>query len=93
MLNVIVGVLRLVPLILVFYIPSLMGMAIWKEKGEAYKVKAGICFAVGFVGVVMVEIVFRHVSFIQVASMVGVSAFQFVVAVMLAAFTVYKLTD
>lgn len=93
LLNIIVGVLRLVPLVLVFYIPSLMGMAIWREKGEAYKVKAGLWLAVGFVGVVIVEIVFRHVSFVQVASMVGVSALQFVVAVMLAAFTVYKLAD
>lgn len=93
LLNVIVEILRLVPLILIFYIPSLIGMAIWSEKGEAYKVKAGIWLAVGFVGVVIVEVVFRHVSFVQVASMVGVSAFQFAVAMALAFLTVYKLAD
>ncbi|MBA2692201.1 MAG: hypothetical protein H0U65_06885 [Rubrobacter sp.] len=93
LLNVIVAILRLVPLVLVFYIPSLIGMAIWSEKGEAYKVKAGIWLAVGFTGVLIVEIVFRHVSFVQVASTIGVSAFQFAVALALAALTVYKLAD
>jgi hypothetical protein len=93
LLEILVAVLRLVPLIIVFYIPSLIGMAIWSEKGEAYKVKAGIWFAIGFLGVVTVEIVFRSVSFVQVASTVGVSALQFAVALLLAAFTVYKLAD
>lgn len=93
LLNVIVAVLRLVPLILVFYIPSLVGMAIWSEKGEAYKAKAGIWFALGLVGVVTVELILRSVSFVQVASTVGVSAVQFAVALALAALTVYKLAD
>lgn len=92
-LEIIVAVLRLVPLILVFYIPSLIGMAIWSEKGESYKVKAGIWFAIGFAGVVTVEVIFRSVSFIQVASTVGVSALQFAIALALAALTVYKLAD
>ncbi|MGH3088958.1 MAG: hypothetical protein ACRDSJ_16775 [Rubrobacteraceae bacterium] len=89
----ILAVLRLVPLILVFYIPSLIGMAILRERGEAYKVKAGIWFAIGLVGVLTVELVFRSVSFVQVASTVGISLLQFAVAMALAAFTVYKLAD
>jgi hypothetical protein len=93
LLEIIVAVLRLVPLILIFYIPSLIGIAIWSEKGEAYKVKAGIWLAIGFVGVVIVEVVFRHVSFVQVASTIGVSAFQFAAALALATLTVYKLAD
>ncbi len=93
LLEMLVVVLRLVPLILVFYIPSLIGMAIWSEKGEAHKAKAGIWFAVGFVGVVTVEVIFRSVSFVQVASTVGVSVLQFAAALALAALTVYKLAD
>ncbi len=93
LLEMLVAILRLVPLVLVFYIPSLVGMAIWSEKGEAYKVKAGIWFAIGFAGVVTVEVIFRSVSFVQVASTVGVSLFQFAVAIILAALTVYKLAD
>lgn len=93
LLNVVVTVLRLMPLILVFYIPSLIGMAILRERGEAYKMKAGIWFAIGLVGVVTVELVFRSVSFVQVASTIGVSVFQFAVALALAALTVYKLAD
>ncbi len=93
LLNVLVAILRLVPLILVFYIPSLIGMAIWSEKGEAYKAKAGIWFAVGLVGVVTVELILRSASVVQVASTIGVSLFQFAVALILAALTVYKLAD
>lgn len=93
LVNLIVAVLRLVPLILVFFIPSLLGMAILKERGEAYKVKAGIWFAIGFLGVVVVELVFRSVSVVQVTSTVGVSLLQFALALALAALTVYKLAD
>ncbi|MGI8649048.1 MAG: hypothetical protein ACR2KW_01530 [Rubrobacter sp.] len=88
-----VGILRLVPLIMVFFIPSLFGMATLKERGEAYRVKAGLWFAIGLVGVVTVELVFRSVSAVQVASTVGVSLLQFAIALGLAAFTVYKLAD
>lgn len=93
LLNIIVAVLRLVPLVLVFFIPSLLGMAILRERGEAYKVKAGIWFSIGFVGVVVVELSLRSTSVLQVTSTVGVSLVQFVVALGLAALTVYKLAD
>ncbi len=78
---------------MVFFIPSLFGMATLKERGEAYRVKAGLWFAIGLVGVVTVELVFRSVSAVQVASTVGVSLLQFAIALGLAALTVYKLAD
>lgn len=93
LLSVVISVLKLVPLVMVFFIPSLFGMATLRERGEAYKVKAGIWFTIGLVGVVTVELIFRSVSTVQVASTVGMSLLQFAVALGLAAFTVYKLAD
>ena len=92
-LNFVITVLRLVPLVMVFFIPALFGMATLKERGEAYKVKAGIWFGLGLASVVAVELVFRSVSAAQVASTVGVSLLQFAVALGLAAFTVFRLAD
>ncbi|MDX5892704.1 hypothetical protein SIL72_01545 [Rubrobacter radiotolerans] len=93
LLVILVEVLRLVPLIMVFYIPSLFGMATLKEKGEAYRVKAGLWFGIALVGVITVELVFRSISAVQVAATVGTSLLQFAVALALAAFTVYRLAD
>lgn len=93
LINIAVEVLRLVPLILVFYVPALLGVAIWSEGGEGYKVKAGLWFAVGFGSVVFVHLVFRSVSAIQVLSTIGLSLVQIAVALALAALTVYKLAD
>ncbi len=39
-----VEILRLVPLILAFYIPALLGMAILKERGEGYRSKVAFVF-------------------------------------------------
>ncbi len=39
LLKIGIEALRLVPLILAFYIPALAGVAIWKERGEGYKVR------------------------------------------------------
>jgi hypothetical protein len=35
LLDIGVGILNLIPLILLFYIPALLGMATWRERGEA----------------------------------------------------------
>ena len=88
-----VEILRLVPLILAFYIPALLGVAILKERGEAYKVKASLVFALGFGAIVAVHLVFRSVSLLQEASVVGLSLLQICAALALAALTVYKLAD
>ena len=83
----------MVPLILIFYVPALMGVAIWKERGESYKTKAALWFAIGFGGVVLIQLVFRSVSALQVISTLGLSFIQIAVALALAALTVYKLAD
>ncbi len=88
-----VEILRLVPLILAFYVPALMGIALLKEHGEGYKVKASLVFAIGFGGIVALQLVFRSVSAPQVASALSVSLLQISLALLLAALTVYKLAD
>lgn len=92
-MSIAIELLKLVPLILVFYVPALLGVATWKERGEGYKAKAGLWFAVGFGSVVFVHLVFRSVSALQVLSTLGLSLVQIAVALALAALTVYKLAD
>ncbi len=88
-----VEVLRLVPLILLFYIPALLGVAIWKERGEGYRAKAFLMFALGFGAIIAVQLLFRSVSAAQVAATIGLSLIQVAAALALAALTVYKLAD
>jgi uncharacterized membrane protein len=88
-----VEVLWLVPLILAFYVPALFGVVIWKERGEGYRAKALLTFAVGFGAIIAVQILFRSVSAIQVVATVGLSLVQVAAALTLAALTVYKLAD
>jgi ACR3 family arsenite efflux pump ArsB len=88
-----VEVLRLVPLILAFYIPALMGMALVKERGESYKIKAALVFTVGFGGLVALQLLLRSTSALQVTQTVVLSLLQIAVALFFAALTVYKLAD
>lgn len=93
LLQVVIEVLRLVPLILAFYIPALIGLVIWRERGEGYRLKAALAFAIGFGAIVGVQLLLRSVSALQVAITLGLSLVQILVAVTLAALTVYKLAD
>jgi len=93
LLKIGVEVLRLVPLILAFYFPALLGVAIWKERGEGYRQKAFLMFALGFSAIIAVQLVFRSVSALQVAATVVISLVQIAVALALAALTVFKLAD
>jgi len=88
-----VEVLRLVPLILAFYVPALLGMVLWSERGEGYGPKALLTFAVGFGAIIAVQLVFRNVSAAQVAATVSLSLVQILAALAFAALTVYKLAD
>ena len=88
-----IEVLRLVPLILAFYVPALMGVAILKERGESYKVKAALVFLIGFGGIVGLQILLRSASALQIVQTMGLSLVQIAAAVVLAALTVYKLAD
>ena len=89
-LDIGVVILRLVPLILAFYIPALFGMAIWSERGEGYRIKAILWFAIGFGAIVVLHVLFRSGSAVQ---LVAVSGIQIAVALCLATLTVYKLAD
>jgi hypothetical protein len=88
-----VEVLRLVPLILAFYLPALVGLAILKERGESYKIKAALVFLIGFGGIVVLQLLLRSTSTLQVAQTIGLSLVQIATALLFAALTVYKLAD
>ena len=89
-----VEVLRLVPLILAFYIPALLGVVIWKERSEGYRAKTFVVFALGFGAIIAVQLLFRSAdSALQVAATIGLSLVQIAAALTLAALTVYKLAD
>lgn len=93
MLDIGVGILRLIPLILVFYIPALVGMAIWSERGEGYRLKAMLWFAIGFGTIVSLLVLFSGASGFEAAAILGLSLAQILAALVLAALTVYKLAD
>lgn len=93
LLDIGVGVLHLIPLILAFYIPALLGMAIWSERGEGYRIKAVLWFVLGFGAIVAVHLLLRSVSAVQVAEVIGLSLVEMVVALYLAHLTVYRLAD
>ena len=88
-----VEALRLIPLILAFYIPALLGMALIRERGEGYRVKAALVFLAGFGGIVALQLLLRSVSTLQAVETIGLSLVQVAVALLCAAFTVYKLAD
>ncbi len=88
-----VGFLRLVPLILAFYIPALIGTVLWSERGEAYKMKALLWFALGFGLIVALHVVFIGASGFEAVAILGLSVVQIGAALGLAALTVYKLAD
>ena len=93
LLDIGVGILRLIPLILLLYIPALLGMATWRERGEGYRVKTMLWFAIGFGAVVAVQVMMRSVSAVQIAEVVGLSLVQIAIALFLARLTVYRLAD
>jgi hypothetical protein len=90
MLDIGVGILRLIPLILTFYIPALFGMATWSEGDRS---RAILWFAIGFGAIVAVRFLFSSVSAVQMVGVVALSVVQIAAALSLAALTVYKLAD
>jgi hypothetical protein len=93
LLDIGVGALHLIPLILLLYIPALLGMATWSERGASYRIKAILWFAVGFGAIVAVHVMTRSVSAIQIAEVIGLSLVQIAIALFLARLTVYRLAD
>lgn len=92
-ISLIVVVLNHVPLVLAFYIPALLGAVVWKEKSRAHRVKAGIILLLGFGIIIWVKLVFRAFSVVQAVEILGVSAIQVSIALLLAYLTAYKLAD
>ena len=92
-LNIGVVVLRLVPMILAFFIPALIGTVIWRERGPGYKFQSGLWFAVGFGFLTFIYVVFTSSSAPQVATILGLSVVQIAAALILARLTVDKLAD
>jgi hypothetical protein len=93
LLDIGVGILHLIPLILLLYIPALLGMATWSEKGEGYRIKAILWFIIGFGAIVAVHVLFRNVSVLQDLGVIGLSLVQIGIALALARLTVYQLAD
>ena len=93
LLDIGVGILHLIPLILVLYVPALLGMATWSERGAGYRVKTLLWFGIGFGLIVVVHIMIRSVSALQVAEVIGLSLVQVAIALGLARLTVYRLAD
>jgi hypothetical protein len=93
LLDIVVVVLRLVPLILAFYIPALIGTVIWSERGDGYKVKAIAWFVLGFGVVTYLHVLFTSTTASQVAATIGLSVIEIAAALALAVLTVYKLAD
>jgi hypothetical protein len=73
LLDVGVGILRLIPLILILYLPALLGIATWSERGEGYRIKALLWFAIGFGAVVALHVMMRSDSAVQTAAVFGAS--------------------
>lgn len=92
-LDVLVFVLRLVPMTLAFFIPAMIGTVIWRERDAGYRVQALLWFVVGFALLTLVHIVFTSSSAPQVAVTVGYSVIQILAALVLARLTVYRLAD
>jgi hypothetical protein len=88
-----IEILRLVPLVLVFYVPALIGVVLLKERGESYRIKIVLVFLVGFGGVVALQLLLRNASALQTIETVLVSLVEIVAALFFAALTVYKLAD
>ena len=93
LISVAVEVLRLVPAILAFFIPALLGVALLKERGEGYKAKAILVFHVGLGGIIGISLLIRNSSALQMLTTIGASLAQVAAALLIAAFTVYKLAD
>jgi uncharacterized membrane protein len=92
-LDVVVVVLRLVPMILAFYIPALIGTVIWRERDAGYRVQALLWFAVGFGLLTVGYVIFTSTTAPQVATTLGLSVVQILAALVLARLTVYNLAD
>lgn len=92
LLRILSGIADFVPFALAFYIPALFGMAIWRERTRAYRVKAGLWFVVGF-GLILAFRLMLDASILQDIETFALSLAQMAVALLFANLTVYRLED
>ncbi|MBA3423499.1 MAG: hypothetical protein H0U04_02955 [Rubrobacter sp.] len=92
-MNIGIWLLGVMPAILLFYVPALMGMALLRERGEGFRIKAALWFALGFGGIVAVHLLMTSPPALQATQSVGLSALYSAAALACAAFTVYRLAD
>ena len=92
-MNAGIWLLRLMPGILLFYIPALMGVALLRERGAGYRIKAALWFALGFGSIVLVQVTMTARTALEAAQALGLSLGYVAIALALAAFTVYRLAD
>ena len=93
LVNTLVQVLRIVPLVLAFYIPALMMVVILRERGEAYQLKAILALAIGCGVIIAIHFMLLDPSALQVLETLLISLVQIAAALALAFFTVYRLSD
>ena len=93
LIEIFVEILRFVPLVIAFYVPALIGVVIWSERAEGYRVKAALWFVIGFGLIVVLQLMFRNLSALQVLLTLGLSLAAIAAALALAALTVYRLAD
>ena len=92
-LDIVVVLLRLVPMILAFFVPALIGTVIWRERDAGYGVQAFLWFTVGFGLLTFLYIVFTSSTAPQVAATLGLSIVQITAALVLARLMVDRLAD
>ena len=93
LLDIAAVVLQLVPMILAFYVPALIGTVIWRERGPGFRFQAGLWFTVGFGLIIFLYVIFTSSSASQVAATLGLSVVQIAAALILARLTVSSLAD
>lgn len=93
LVNALVQVLRLVPLVLAFYIPALMGVVILRERGESYLLKAILVLVIGCGGIIAIHFMLLDTSALQMIETLLISLVQIACALALASFTVYRLSE
>lgn len=91
MFNLAVEFLRLIPLVLAYYLPAMLALILLRERGSGYRVKAPAILALGFGIIIYVKLLLQPGS--EYLGLLLVSAIQISLAMLFAFITVYKLAD
>ena len=92
-LDVLVVVLRLVPMTLLFFVPAMIGTVIWRERDAGYRLQALLWFVVGFTLLTVIHVVFIFFYDKDLSEIFCLSVVEMLAALALARLTVYRLSD